>query len=616
MSQLPDFFIRYEVPSDADERSIKRAYAKVLKTIDQETQAQAFQELRDLYEQALGWIQYRDWQIEQERLQTIEDEASLDETDIRDVQSGAQTQDAISHDAPISATTPVASDNIEINHSQQLEHTPAVETITENTVQDGIDANLTTEPQVAEPEAYLPAVLANEVFAELELAFANSEPKQEVALLNACLDDERLIDLEARDIFEWFVIRHIAQGWCHPNGDLFDAAVEVFGWDKDSRRLQRFDEPGQIVDRALTEYAIFQQIETNAETQKKINELIAALRKNAPPTNAFLKCNINTIVNFSNQYPTYLHLNANAENLANWITLGEKYIHVQSNQTLANVLNQEPQSSRPIFYALFVLAILFAFLVGMTDNRRHSSIQANEDPSVNQYKQALLYLNGGKNVPKALQLLESNTRLGHSESIYKLGELYLEGKHLPQDLMKGKELLEKAGNNGLIQAQISLGQYHQVGQYFKKNLTTAFHWYLSAANKGDYFSQDRIAWMYYDGVGTKSSVKEALYWWDQASKNGLLSSSSILGYHYLYGARGVEVNEKRGFELIKHAAQNKDLLALILMGDIFKDGLAGIPKNSTYSEEWYANAKNEIVAQRKSIKHLCKFIKRKGFCST
>lgn len=48
----------FELPSDADEREIKRAYAKRLKTVRPDADPAGFQQLHDMYRQALAWRQH------------------------------------------------------------------------------------------------------------------------------------------------------------------------------------------------------------------------------------------------------------------------------------------------------------------------------------------------------------------------------------------------------------------------------------------------------------------------------------------------------------------------------------------------------------------------------
>jgi TPR repeat protein len=616
MSQLPEFFIRYEVASDADQRSVKRAYAKVLKTIDQETQAQAFQELRDLYEEALRWIQYRDWQIEQERLQAIEDEAKLADNDRQELEYRVQTQDEIKHDEHASTSNPRHSDTIEVNNAEQLERSSDLPPSAENAIQDPVDPNLTASSQITEPEAYLPAVLANEVFAELGHAFANAAPKQEVALLNACLDDERLIDLEARDIFEWFVIRHIAQGWSHPNGDLFHAAVEVFGWDKDSSRLQRFDEPGQIVDRALTEYAIFQQMDVN--TQKKQIELNCRLRNSEIPKKSYLKDNMMMLNFMMENYPTWIALNVSREYLQAWQQASEKLKlrpFIEHTEQEESALKKFISSPAKVFFSLYIIFILCSILF-KDDDRKNSTQQA---ASINQYtlnQQAEIYFTGQLNFPKdtkkSIALWEKSASQNNNEAQLRLAQLYIEGKHVQQNLEKAEKLLINSGENGNVQAQSLLAEYYFSGKHVEKNFERSFYWQTQAAKQGDGIAQYNLGVLYENGFGVTKSNHDAYIWWDRAAQKEIGPALSALGFLHLHGKYGVKKDEAKALELLKKGAEKKDKLGMRILGLIYANGLAQQAVDENLAIQWLSQGKemgDKISSEQ--LTKLCKKSKNK-----
>lgn len=279
-------FLEYlELDNTADERAIRRAYARKLKLIDQATDAAGFQALREAYEVALQWVR---WQQQQ-----------------------AAQQVAAPDEERVLAPNPMAIEPSEVS-SLGPEAVPA-----SGPRRDGV---LDTIP---------PEVVAREVFDELvaELAASSSasgwssDTVHRDKLLR-CLDDPRLLPIAARDIFEWYVAELLASGWQPGQEALLVAATRVFAWQDDPRRLARFGRVGDTLNRAITERAVFdQQVESAKKAQR---DLIARLRDPALPSHGELIAKMPLVEWLFSRFPVWLSLITNTENLRLWRELDSR----------------------------------------------------------------------------------------------------------------------------------------------------------------------------------------------------------------------------------------------------------------------------------------------------
>jgi len=267
MTTTPHFLRALDLGRDADERAVRRAYAKRLKQIDQAADPQGFQALRTAYELALQWAAL---QIQ------------------RDVVAGANNEP--STPAPGEATA-----------RQELGATSAVE----------LTYATPTEGPVAQ-------TLGNQVFAEFaELAAAVFDDEGVARkALELALADARLVNLEARTFFEWRVACLIVEGW-HPGHEyLFGPACTCFNWEHEGRRLALFGQVGAALDAAISERLIFfrqppQQFEVQRQT-------IRRLRNDTRPSARTLVDEMPLVELMIQRYPNWLRLVTSRSNIVKW----------------------------------------------------------------------------------------------------------------------------------------------------------------------------------------------------------------------------------------------------------------------------------------------------------
>lgn len=194
MHDLPSFLRYLEVPADADERTIRRAYATLLKQIDQASEADQFQRLREAYEAALQWVAEG---------------------------SSAAIAQALNYGP---ATVPV---RLKMPGDVSPRDTAATAL-----------------------RCFLAQVDGCGGAGSLAIADV-------MAALHQALASEALVGLEARYLFEAQFAAHLAQGWRPGHEILFPVVCQVFGWADDGQRVRRLGTAGEFLDLAIGQEAAF-----------------------------------------------------------------------------------------------------------------------------------------------------------------------------------------------------------------------------------------------------------------------------------------------------------------------------------------------------------------------
>jgi hypothetical protein len=197
----------------------------------------------------------------------------------------------------------------------------------------------------------------------------------EAELRNRLADDE-LLNITARGLFEGRVAALLAGGWTPEAGLLFGAAASVFGWEKDSRRLQPFGQAGSFVDRAIGERTMFHG--QSAEELGRQRAVIDSLRHPKRPTIVRIRRNMPHLERMLERFPTMMAIMVSADMVEDWRaqclapeappspppTIGQRLA------TPPQVQAQEASKSRFsvgwLIFALVALSQLFTFLSSNT----------------------------------------------------------------------------------------------------------------------------------------------------------------------------------------------------------------------------------------------------------
>lgn len=262
--ETPPFLLRLSLNADADARAVRRAYARELKLIDQESDAAGFQRLREQYEAALQWLAYQEWEREPGG-----DDASDDDSD------GA----IAAPPAPVSLLKP--------------EPAALAPDAAATAFQDLADAcqRLMAEPDGAPLPAWEQAIRAR-------------------------LAHDDLFNIAVRTRFEHAIVDWLAEGWQPGKEKLFAAASDVFNWAEDSRRLQQFGYAGMVVNLAVVERAVFlRQPESDIEIYRTI---IGRLRQPGTPGDNRLRYDMPFLEQMLARFPHLMSLSVSDAAVSNW----------------------------------------------------------------------------------------------------------------------------------------------------------------------------------------------------------------------------------------------------------------------------------------------------------
>ncbi|MEO5932041.1 MAG: tetratricopeptide repeat protein [Duganella sp.] len=278
------FLQRLDLSDDADERAIRRAYARELKLIDQETDPAGFQYLREAYDTALYWTRHKD---------EFDESAPFEELE------------AVTGDAPAGSPAPSPG---------PTEYQPA----------DPAPASPQPEPLEADHDALAEAVFADFLGRAGDIAHERpvtpDAPWQRE--LRASLDDPRLINISARETFERRVADLLTSGWRPGQEALLVAAVTIFDWAGDRRRVFSLGRSGAMLDAAIDEGATFDlQPDAQREQQRR---LIERLRDPKPPGTRELLLNSPTLETLIARFPTWLALITSVDHIVQWREKNDK----------------------------------------------------------------------------------------------------------------------------------------------------------------------------------------------------------------------------------------------------------------------------------------------------
>ncbi len=161
-----------------------------------------------------------------------------------------------------------------------------------------------------------------------------------------------------------------------------------------------------------------------------------------------------------------------------------------------------------------------------------------------------LYLEQGE-TEKALKIFQQAADQGSANALAELYLVYWDGHGVPIDHKKAMEYLIKAANTGYVWAEYTLGLRYELREW-----------------EGD--DAHRVL--------TKPDWAQAFHWYRVAAEHNSAQGQYHLGLLYLSGHKGVELDEARGLELMRAAADQGMPEAMHDLAQCYAVGI-GEPRN-------------------------------------
>ena len=151
-----------------------------------------------------------------------------------------------------------------------------------------------------------------------------------------------------------------------------------------------------------------------------------------------------------------------------------------------------------------------------------------------------------------------------------------------------QQQLMRLAAQGNASAQNQLGQLYANGRGVPQDYSTAGGWYEKAAAQGHVWAQNQLGQLSADGLGVPQDYKKARQWWEQAATHGVAQAQYNLGQLYANG-RGVPQNYATARGWYEKAAVQGHAWAQAQLGQLYANG-RGVPQDLTTARRWYEKA--------------------------
>ncbi|KAF9275645.1 hypothetical protein BGZ88_002234 [Linnemannia elongata] len=201
----------------------------------------------------------------------------------------------------------------------------------------------------------------------------------------------------------------------------------------------------------------------------------------------------------------------------------------------------------------------------------------------------------GKGVPQdyqgAMDWYFKAIEQGDAVGQQRVGVLYEEGLGVSQSYSTAMEWYLKSAEQGFAAAQYQIGELYNYGRGVTRDYGRATEWYLKAAQQGDAKSQFNIGKFYHFAFGGHQDCELAMEWYLKAADQGHPAAQHSIGVLYDYG-QGVPTDYAQAMEWYLKAAQQGHEASQCDVAYFYRYG-RGVVQDYAKAVEWYQKAANQ-----------------------
>ncbi|QME99448.1 SEL1-like repeat protein [Escherichia fergusonii] len=221
--------------------------------------------------------------------------------------------------------------------------------------------------------------------------------------------------------------------------------------------------------------------------------------------------------------------------------------------------------------AQYYLGCIYTYRLDVPDNiqaHRWFTLAAEQGCPKAQNDLAAIYLEILQNHNQAIYWFEKSAAQGFDLAILNLAQIYEEGNGVTVNKKKSFDYYLQAALNGNSFAQNKIGMLLFNDGEVESNIEQALEWYTRAAEQGFAEAQYNLAGMYIYGNGVAVDYSKAIHWLMLAAEQGLAEAESHLGRIY-YDGKIISRDFDKAMHFLTLAAEKHDHEAETFLGNIY-----------------------------------------------